>query len=54
MNVKNWLSIAAVVLVGIVLGFFILRLEPASTEEHEAQSEQEETLWPRDLTAAGC
>ncbi len=38
MNVKNWLSIAAVVLVGIVLGFFILRLEPAtvSTEEHEA------------------
>jgi len=44
MNVKNWLSIAAVVLVGIVLGFFILRLEPAGTEEHEAQSEQEETL----------
>jgi cobalt-zinc-cadmium efflux system membrane fusion protein len=44
MNVKNWLSIAAVVLVGIVLGFFILRLEPAtvSTEEHEAQSEQVE------------
>jgi len=43
MNAKNWLSIAAVVLVGIVLGFFILRLEPAtvSTEEHEAQSEQE-------------
>ena len=33
------------VLVGIVLGFFILRLEPAkSTEEHEGQSEQEETL----------
>ncbi len=44
MNTKNWLSIAAVVLVGIVLGFFILRLEPASTEEHEAQSDQEETL----------
>ncbi len=44
MNVKNWLSIAAVVLVGIVLGFFILRLEPADTEEHEAQSDQEETL----------
>ena len=44
MNAKNWLSIAAVVLVGIVLGFFILRLEPAtvSTEEHEPQSEQEE------------
>ncbi len=42
MNVKNWVSIAAVVLVGIVLGFFILRLEPAGTEEHEAQSEQEE------------
>jgi membrane fusion protein, heavy metal efflux system len=44
MNVKNWLSSAAVVLVGIVLGFFILRLEPASTEEHEPQSDQEETL----------
>ena len=44
MNVKNWLSVAAVVLVGIVLGFFILRLEPASTEEHEAQSEQEGAL----------
>ena len=44
MSVKNWLSIAAVVLVGIVLGFFIFRMEPAtvSTEEHEAQSEQEE------------
>ena len=44
MNVKNWLSIAVVVLVGIVLGFFILRLEPAavSTEEHKPQSEQEE------------
>ena len=43
MNAKNWLSIAAVVLVGIVLGFFILRLEPAtvSTEEHEGPGEQE-------------
>ncbi len=44
MNVKNWLSIAAVVLVGMVLGFFILRLEPPSTEEHEPESEQEEAL----------
>jgi membrane fusion protein, heavy metal efflux system len=44
MNVKNWLSIAAVLLVGIVLGLFILRMEPAtvSTEEHEPQREQEE------------
>jgi membrane fusion protein, heavy metal efflux system len=44
MNVKNWFSIAAVALVGIVLGFFILRLEPAtvSTEEHEGSGEQEE------------
>jgi len=44
MNVKNVLAIAAVVLVGIVLGLFILRMEPAtlSTEEHEPQSEQEE------------
>ncbi len=46
MNVKNWLSVAAVVLVGIVLGLFILRLEPpaVNTEEHEAQSEQGEAL----------
>ena len=49
MNVKNALAIAAVVLVGIVLGFFILRMEPAtvSTEEHEPQSEQEEGPMPK-------
>lgn len=41
MNVKNALAITAVVLVGIVLGLFILRMEPAtvSTEEHEPQEE---------------
>ncbi|MGH8564037.1 MAG: efflux RND transporter periplasmic adaptor subunit [Gammaproteobacteria bacterium] len=44
MKGKNTWAIPAVILVGIVLGFFILRLEPAGTEEHEAQSEQEETL----------
>ncbi len=44
MNVKNWLSIAAVILAGIVLGFFILRMEPAtvSTGEQEDAGEQEE------------
>lgn len=30
MNAKNWLSIFSIILVGIVLGFFILRLEPAA------------------------
>jgi cobalt-zinc-cadmium efflux system membrane fusion protein len=49
MNVKNALGIAAVVLVGIIVGFFILRMEPAtvSTEEHEHQSEQEEGPMPK-------
>jgi cobalt-zinc-cadmium efflux system membrane fusion protein len=46
MNAKNWLSIAAVVLVGIVLGFFILRLEPAavSTGEQGPGEQEEEGL----------
>jgi membrane fusion protein, heavy metal efflux system len=55
MNVKNWLSIAAVVLVGIVLGFFILRLEPAtvSTGEHEGSGEQEGEHEEEGLMAKG-
>ena len=55
MNAKNWLSIAAVVLVGIVLGFFILRLEPAavSTGEHEGSGEQEGEHEEEGLMAKG-
>jgi membrane fusion protein, heavy metal efflux system len=55
MNIKNWLSIAAVVLVGIVLGFFIVRMEPAtmSTGEHEGPGEQEGEHEEEGLMAKG-
>ncbi len=55
MNIKNWLAIAAVVLVGIVLGFFIVRMEPVtvSTGEHEGPDEQEGEHEEEGLMAKG-